>query len=236
MPNQYIQRAKRRVDIWDIEVSFADLLEAGETITSVSVLVSIFTGEDPDPTHILDGSPTVTGTLVEQTVKLGVPGVIYQLVFLATTDQDNVYERECRLAIRPNPYLYLTTFLTTTVYPIQFRDDFVGASEDLSGALLYKFPLDHLDTVPEPIVSGQLRPMIQAYDNWPPEAIDTLSGALQSGELRQILKSYNDWPPEGVDSAGAIQSGELKDILIQYSNWPAEGLDCVGGILSGTLV
>ena len=76
---------KRVIDVRPFKADFGPFLESGETIGSAVVSVSLYTGADPTPEEILFLSPEVTGSVVEQRIRAGVPGVIYEVTIKVTT-------------------------------------------------------------------------------------------------------------------------------------------------------
>jgi hypothetical protein len=62
------------------------------------------------------------GYLIEQRIKLGVPGVIYTLLTSALTSAGNTYERTTRIAVLPNldtAYpVFIPYYVTSQPYPI----------------------------------------------------------------------------------------------------------------------
>jgi hypothetical protein len=86
-------------------VQFDDRLQVGETISSVAVTVLVYSGTDTDPSTIVSGSPTFSGSIVSFTITAGVIGVIYVVVVTVTSSLANVYVKEGFLAIvATNPY------------------------------------------------------------------------------------------------------------------------------------
>ena len=86
---------------WD----FSSLLGAGESVASVSIAVSVYSGTDPSPSSILNGAAVVASPLVAQSVTSGVAGVIYEAKCTATTtgvSPSQTLGISCYLAIIPD--------------------------------------------------------------------------------------------------------------------------------------
>jgi flagellar biosynthesis protein FliR len=58
---------------------------AGESITSVTVTATVYSGVDPSPGAIRSGSPGFSGKVATQTLVGGVAGVTYLLVATAVS-------------------------------------------------------------------------------------------------------------------------------------------------------
>lgn len=82
-----------------VNFPFGDQLEFGESISGQVVTAVVFSGIDPNPENILFGSPTMANNTVQQVITGGLPGVIYQLVAMATTSNANMYSKGARIAI-----------------------------------------------------------------------------------------------------------------------------------------
>jgi len=70
---------------------FSTVMASSETISSATSTVEVMSGDDPNPTAILVGSPVVSGQLVAQRISGGLDGVIYRIEVTATTSLTNVY-------------------------------------------------------------------------------------------------------------------------------------------------
>lgn len=234
MSRQIVLPSKRRVDIVSVVARFADMLQAGEEITSGEVVVEVFSGEDPAPEDMIDGSLLLEGTTIRQRIKEGIPGVIYQLTFTATTDLENVYTVECRQAVLvdefpPGP-IYQHFYFTSKPYPYILREG-VASFSDIVKVSPNFFSVEGAVSFSD-IVSADLREPLITY-TCPPEGIESV-GDIVSAELREILKSYTA-PPEGIYSTSDIVSAVLKDVLIRYQNYPPEGITSNSDIVSAEL-
>ena len=117
-----IYNAKRVAETISIQVNFADHLPTGQSISGQpSISVSVYTGQDSNPTNILYQSPQVFGAVVDQRFRLGVPGVIYEIVYSVLTTGGGTLNKSLYLAILPEianatPSL-LPFWETTDLYP-----------------------------------------------------------------------------------------------------------------------
>jgi hypothetical protein len=89
----------------DLTFDFDSMLAVGETLASAVTTATVFSGEDSSPSSIIDGSATLDGTQVIQTVTDGVAGVVYVLNCAATTSAGQILIMQGRLAvISTNPF------------------------------------------------------------------------------------------------------------------------------------
>lgn len=74
---------------------WTDELEAGETISSATVDVSVKRGKtkDGNPSAIVSGSATWSGAIVSQLIIDGVSGVDYETVWIVVTSTRTLVER-----------------------------------------------------------------------------------------------------------------------------------------------
>lgn len=64
---------------------FISVLAIGETISTQSVVMSVFSGTDASPASMLSGSASASGTIVTQKLTGGTLGVMYQALCTITT-------------------------------------------------------------------------------------------------------------------------------------------------------
>lgn len=83
-------------------VDFISSLAVGETITSSLVTASVYTGIDPNPSAIVLGSTTTSGTIVNQGITAGVMGTIYELLYKVVTSLSQTIEISAFLAVVPD--------------------------------------------------------------------------------------------------------------------------------------
>lgn len=234
MQKQFVLPSKKRVDIVSVVARFKGIIPEGETITTGECTVSVFSGDDAAPQDILDGSIIISGTDLRHRIKLGIPGVIYQLVFSATTDAENTYEMECRQAVLidnlPAGPVYQQFYFTTPPYPVETREA-TGYSFLPDDGRFLETGVEGIDSSFEPTF-GELREIVIPYHM---EAEGIESAFLPGdGTLRDIIITYS-MEPEGIDSSFVPGDGTLVDIIILYQNYPPEGIDSSFLPLSGTL-
>ena len=70
---------------------FSTVLGSSETISSATMVVQVKDGTDPNPSAILVGTPTISGSRVAQRIYGGLDQVTYRLEMSATTSLSNVY-------------------------------------------------------------------------------------------------------------------------------------------------
>ncbi len=68
-----------------LATDFISKLQQGETISSATTTASVYTGVDPNASSLVQGAPSVSGTVVNTLVGGGVTGVIYEIKVVATT-------------------------------------------------------------------------------------------------------------------------------------------------------
>src|SRR5208282_358467 len=77
-------------------------LSAGESVVSATCSCVVYTGNDPNPSAVISGSPSFSGTIVNQLVTGGVLGTIYELRMTAVTSLGQTIELPGFLAIVPD--------------------------------------------------------------------------------------------------------------------------------------
>ena len=93
-------------ETYPAEFNFGLYLAVGETISGATSTATVFAGSDPSPSSILDGSPTISGTVVTQKVYGGVSGVIYNVTVVVTTSAGNVFSLAGKLAYTTQSQLF----------------------------------------------------------------------------------------------------------------------------------
>ena len=95
-----VQDAKTQSESVSMVFDFLSRCQQGENVVTCVVAIGVFSGTDPSPSSMLDGSPSVSyGTVVTQKVKAGLPGVIYQVSCSARTSLNNIYINQVKLAV-----------------------------------------------------------------------------------------------------------------------------------------
>lgn len=236
MPLQFVLPSKKRLDVVSVLADFSTLIPSTETITVGELDISVFTGVDPAPNDLKDGTIFILDLTLRHRIKLGVPGVIYQLVFRATTDAGTVYEVQCRQAViideTPVGPVYQQFYFTSRPYPLESIDGLASGFMPVQGYWI-QIPLDGILDAFTP-VEGTLRDLVLSYTILP-EGIESSGFEPLEGTLRNIVLSYTILP-EGITSAFDPLSGTLVNIVITYSNYPPEGILSSFTPLGGTLV
>jgi len=235
MTGRIVLPSKKRVDIVSVEADFSGQLLPGEVIAVGELFIQVFSGVDPSPAAMLDGTIFIEGKVLRHRIKLGVVGVVYVLVFQATTDTDRVLEIELLQAVLPDYMpagpIYQQFYFTTPPYQIESLEGILDALTPLDGDFI-QIPLDGILDGFLP-VEGTLRDILQFYDMLPEGIVDEFEPL--EGTIKDILFFY-DIPPEGIVDAFVPVSGILKITLIIYSNYKAEGILDTFTPVSGTLV
>lgn len=107
MRHLVILPSKSSDEATDAVITFMDRLQFAENIGGAATIVSVFSGVDPNPSAILNGSATYTNKVFTQSLQDGVPGVTYQLNFFVSTVLGHLY---CKTA-------FLSIATTESIYP-----------------------------------------------------------------------------------------------------------------------
>lgn len=217
---------------------FRDVLVPGETITSHTVTVTVFSGDDPSPSSLLYGGTIVHPGWIEQRIRLGIPGTIYSIQFNVVTSKGNTYDKVTRLAILPQiggaVPVFTSIYETTIPYPYELQESIKSQIFVTSGHLV---PAPYmLESVQSYIgvTGGTLVVYGPKYYTMPPEAVQN-SIALVSGTLVQYYELSYTIPSESIKNAIAIISGTLVVYTPISYNMPGEGISNGISISSGVL-
>jgi hypothetical protein len=84
--------------------SFLSALAVGETISTQSVVASVYSGTDATPSDLVSGSASASGAVVTQALDgtAAVLGVIYHLVCTITTSASQTLQAGGYLAVVPD--------------------------------------------------------------------------------------------------------------------------------------
>lgn len=80
---------------------FTSRLAATETISSASVVASVYSGTDTTPQAIVSGAPTISGQTVVQKLTAGTEGVTYSVLCSAVTSLGQTVQLSAYLPIVP---------------------------------------------------------------------------------------------------------------------------------------
>lgn len=81
---------------------FTSRLAASETLSTASVTAAVYSGTDASPSAIVNGSATISGQRVTQSLTAGTLGVTYLLSCTVTTSASQTLLLEAFLTIVPN--------------------------------------------------------------------------------------------------------------------------------------
>ena len=233
----YVSASKKYLETISYFGNFSDMLSSGETISTYQVVISVFSGIDPTPSAMLYGGIAVhNGVSIEQKIRYGVVGNIYDILFQITSNLGNVYEKVTRLAILPDNIpasaLHTTTWVTSWNYPLNDSDSMQGDVRPTGGNFWLQPYWQESMQGAISILSGNLSQSSITY-NCPAESIQG-NILITSGTLTQVIVTYN-CPPESIQGGVAILSGNLFSGMVFYTT-PIESIQGYISITGGTLM
>jgi flagellar biosynthesis protein FliR len=80
---------------------FISRLGVSETISAQTVTASVYSGVDANPSALVSGSASASGTVVSQAITGGVTGVTYVLLCTITTSAGQTLQLSALLTILP---------------------------------------------------------------------------------------------------------------------------------------
>lgn len=89
-------------EVINLNFDFVSHLAVTETISTQSVTATVYSGVDVSPSSLVNGSATVSGTIVTQSITGGVAGVTYNLVCNITTSLSQTLDMTAMLSVLPN--------------------------------------------------------------------------------------------------------------------------------------
>lgn len=95
--------AKTSTTTQKVVFDFISQLAVGETISSQAVVATVWSGVDANPSAVVSGAATASGTKVTQTVAGGVAGTIYKLVCTIGTNASQSLQIIAYLAVVNDP-------------------------------------------------------------------------------------------------------------------------------------
>lgn len=235
----YTSDSKTVVETKSYLGDFRDVLVVGETITSQSVTVTVFSGDDLNPSHMLFQGITIHAGWIEQRIRLGIPGNIYSINFIVGTSFGNTYDKVTRLAVLPEDGNAVPQFTnlyeTSTLYPYILSDSFLANAPIISNGKLFGVVQAEDGITTSITIDTSVLTYQQYYYVYPLDAITT-SIAIGNGVLTlQTCIPYNDGP-ESIKTGIAILSGTIvAATLITYSI-PSDNIIASISIQNGTLV
>lgn len=215
-----------------LTIDFQDEMLWGETISTTVFDVRVFSGVDANPNDILFGLSIVTGTVVQQRIIAGLPGVIYLVSCTVVGSSGNDYKKQAKLAILPSKArtpLFIADYVTSRPYPVELIES-ISVEGFLRDSEFLTVPVDGFDVVAS-LQFGDLRSVFVEY-SMSPEAIQVVP-LLLSGELKVPLVTYTG-AAEAIDVVPLLTAGSLKQVLITNTMAP-EAIDVVATLMSGAL-
>ena len=82
--------------------NFANHISSGETIIAAQITASVYSGVDPSPSSILSGSAIIDGTKVNQMMRVGVVGCVYELLCSVLTSHNQTLQQTTYFYVEPN--------------------------------------------------------------------------------------------------------------------------------------
>lgn len=102
MPNRSTQPPKlvgqTKIYTWD----FLSDLAVGETISTETVVMTVYSGTDAAPAAMLSGAASASGSVVSQKLTAGVLGVIYEALCTITTSLGQTLSQCSFIAVVPD--------------------------------------------------------------------------------------------------------------------------------------
>ena len=217
---------------------FRDVLVSGETFTSYTVTVTVFSGDDLNPSNLLYQGINVHPGYIEQRIRLGVPGNIYSIKFEVVTSLGNKYDKVTRLAVLPQDGnavpVFTNIYYTSWPYPIEYAEIIK------SDVLPYYFNLllnprwaESVKNNISPVV-GSLPVGTIYYNNYPPESIKSTILPIGGLLISNSAIIYNN-PAEGIKNNVAAISGTLIITMVYYVNYQPENIKSTISPQGGTL-
>lgn len=83
----------------NFEFDFISDLAAGETLSGATVTATVWSGNDGNPSGLISGAASISGTVVTQKLTGGVAGNIYAVTCTATTSAGQTLVRSAYLVV-----------------------------------------------------------------------------------------------------------------------------------------
>lgn len=234
----YTSDSKTVVETKSYIGDFRDVLVAGETITSQTVTVTVFSGDDTNPSHLLFQGITVHAGWIEQRIRLGIPGNIYSINFVVGTSLSNTYDKVTRLAVLPEDGNAVPQFTnlyeTSTLYPYILSDSFIANAPIISnGKLFGVIQVEDGFIASITIQTGSMYYQ-QYYYVFGNDAIRDSITILNGLLTYQTTLPYSDGP-ENFKVGIAILNGTLTNPTLITYNIPSDNISTGISIQNGSL-
>lgn len=217
---------------------FRDVLVSNETLTSYVVTVTVFSGDDLNPSNLLYQGIDVHPGYIEQRIRLGVPGNIYSIKFEVVTSLGNKYDKVTRLAVLPQDGnavpVFTNIYYTSWPYPIEYAEIIQPAiSPNYFHLLLNPRWTESVKSNISPVV-GSLPIGAIYYNNYPPENLKSAIAPYSAVLVSISAATYNN-PHEDIKNNIAAISGTLNKVQIYYVNYQPEQIKSNIAPQGGTL-
>lgn len=236
-PLYYVSESKRQIETISYFGDFRDVLSIGETITSQSVTIYVFSGTDTNPSAMLYQGITIhNGNILEQRIRQGIVGNIYTILFSISTSLGNNYDKVTRLAILPNEQganpVFNVQYETSCLYPYILSES-LQTNISVQNGRLALLRVDFEDGITTSIFLGNGSLVYQNFISYSYNEGITTNIQLQKGSL--VYQNFIDYSyNEGIQTGIAILTGILTvAIPITYSY--NEGITTSISIQNGTL-
>jgi len=218
---------------------FRDVLKTGETIISQVVTVTVFSGDDLNPSNLLYQGIDVHVGYIEQRIRLGIPGNIYSIKFEVGTSLGNTYDKVTRLAVLPQDGnatpVFTNIYYTSWPYPIEYAEVIQSAiSPNYFHLLLNPRWAEDIQSSISPIIGSMVIGAIY-YNNYPPEIIQSAIAPFGGLLISNSAVTYNN-PHEDIKNNIAAISGTLVKGQVFYVNYQPEIIQSTIAPQGGTLV
>jgi hypothetical protein len=217
-------------EVYLLSANFTDLLAAGDYLTGCVVTVTVYSGYDLSPSSMLLGNPIVGTATIGQVIQQGVPGTIYDWVFLAATVGGKELELKTKIAIAPSSYGI--TLLESCLYPYEFMDEFIPTVAAQGGRLFGDIYYTEEFTVSQ-LSGGGTLDYQQFYYLYPSDGLQV--GMVVNGGVlmyqTSTAYSYNEEMQVSVAAGGGTLDSQT---IVSYSV-PAEEFQVAVVANGGTL-
>lgn len=212
-----VYASKYRQEIISLVWDFQEQLTLGDSINYAAVDVIVSSGTDSNPSEMILGFPVITGTVISQQIRRGIPGTIYTITITAGTVGGDYFEDVCYLAILPRlGPLDVTIWETTQLYSLDSSDSMQGFTTISSGwmSTYYGIPPEKIQGY-HILDRGVLQEQIVRY-SIPHEDIQGFT-KLISGTLSGIFYVTYPIPHEDIQGFTVLISGVLTLEVIRYT-------------------
>jgi hypothetical protein len=223
-------------EVYLLSADFTDLLAAGDYLIGCVVTVTVYSGYDLSPSSMLLGNPIVGAATIGQVIQQGVPGTIYDWVFLAAPVGGKELELKTKIAIAPSGGggggSYGITLLESCLYPYEFMDEFIPTVSAQGGRLFGDIYYTEEFTVSQLPAGGTLDYQ-QFYYLYPSDGMQVVVVARGGVLTYQTFISY-DYNEE-MQVSVAAGGGTLDSQTIVSYSVPAEEFQVAVVANGGTL-